>query len=528
MTASLADGQWNAINKQLIAHATESVLEQGMTCFRGGMVRSVEPTAEDRVYGFVADERILAVILDLDHLGYSKCTCEADMCCKHLIAVWYAFCARLGIDPQSVHEHLKRGEIAGYGTPQRERDGRERPSSPGEEGGVAAWRAWFQEVYGEVWQQCRQSLHPMQSVLSEMKGSAKYWDKARQRYHWLHTIEFVLEQVELAYAATDSYSRYYYEMSFTRSVDPWIAHFHELTESLSFVKLTPWEESWLEALIEALRTMALAPEPSLLRWDRLYHLIWERLAAEQTWRQTEQQKLEALLGHNAGLEKRQLTFIQAAMAHFDVVAYQDEEAVDRLRDVDFDRIADLVYSFADQRLEERAWGAFRRWMDYLHEQLADCRNAAILRPYLALCRQADVRQPEAGRLWSERMIALLPHAYAELSEHWLERADYEAWADLQLFIGARPQELDVQDLRAVARHAPSVLIPLYHQAVDEAILSRNRQGYRNAVKLMKKLEKLYQADGRHGQWESFVDHLSHKYQRLRALQEELWKGKVVT
>ena len=528
MTASLAEGQWNDINKQLISRVPKPVLEEGMSCFRNGLVRSVEPTAEERIYGFVSDDRILAVILDLEQLNYSKCSCEGGAICKHLIAVWYAFCARLAIDPQMVHEHLLRDAVAGHQSDRRQSGATQRPQSPGEDGSVEAWRSWFQEVYGEIWQQCRQSLHPMQSVLSEMKGSAKYWDKAKQRYHWLHTIEFVLEQVELAYASTDSYSRYYYEMSFTRSVDPWIAHFHELAESLNVEGMSEWEDNWLWALIGALRTRALDSEASLLRWDRLYHLVWAQLIDSETWRQAEQRILEQSLSGESMAGQRELTFVQSALAHFDVVAGADNSAVERLTQAAFDPIAELIYGFASQRLEERNWSAFRLWMDYLHDQLADCRNAAILRPYLTLCRQADIRQEQAGQQWTERMIALLPHAYSELAEHWLERSDYEAWADLQLFIGARPQELDLQDLRTITRHAPSVLIPMYHQAVDEAILSRNRQGYRNAVKLMKKLEKLYQADERTGQWETFVEQLSNKYLRLRALQEELWKGKVMT
>jgi len=527
MTASLADGQWNAMNQQMIDHIPHSALEQGMTSFRSGMVRSVDQIEENRVYGIVDDVRILAVILDLEQLRYSNCTCQAEGPCRHMGAVWYAYCARLGIEPQAVHEHLLRGEIL----PGRESPGpqtrTERPPSPGADGSVTAWRAWFGEVYGEVWQQCKQSLHPMQSVLSEMKGSAKHWGKARQRYHWLHTIEFVLEQVELAYAVTDSYSKYYYEMSFTRSVDPWIAHFEELSVSLDPAAMSSWEASWTTALIDALRERALDPQATLLRWDRLYHLIWSRLSDSASWRETERRTLEELLEQQS-CDQHQLTFLQSVLAHFDVIEGRDEEAVARLADAAFDPVVELVYGFARQRLEAREWEAFGRWMDYLHRQLADCRNTAILKPYLTLCREADIHHPAAGGRWTERMIALLPYAYSELSEHWMERSDYEAWADLQLFIGVRPEELDMQDVRSVAKHAPSALIPLYHQAVDEAILSRNRQGYRNAVKLLKKLEKLYQSDGRAATWELYVEQLANKYQRLRALQEELWKGKIVT
>jgi hypothetical protein len=126
------------------------------------------------------------------------------------------------------------------------------------------------------------------------------------------------------------------------------------------------------------------------------------------------------------------------------------------------------------------------------------------------------------------MVELLPHSYSDLSDHWLAVKKYEEWADLQLLIGMRPDDLGIQNVREVAKVAPSVMIPLYHQSIDEWINSRNRQGYRMAVKELKKLEKLYKAGKGAEKWDRYLAGIVSKNQRLRAFQEELWKGKIVT
>ena len=45
---------------------------------------------------------------------------------------------------------------------------------------------------------------------------------------------------------------------------------------------------------------------------------------------------------------------------------------------------------------------------------------------------------------------------------------------------------------------------------------------------MKKLERLYKAEKQADKWSRYVDGIVSKHQRLRALQEELWRGKIIT
>ena len=125
------------------------------------------------------------------------------------------------------------------------------------------------------------------------------------------------------------------------------------------------------------------------------------------------------------------------------------------------------------------------------------------------------------------MLGLLPQSYTKLSEHWLRLSRYQDWADLQLLSGVKLEAISLEEVKQVSKHAPQLMFPLYHQSIEAAIQSRNRQGYRLAVKQLKRLSKLYSASQFASRWPVFIEQLTDKYQRLRAFQEELWKGNIL-
>ncbi|MNT90218.1 hypothetical protein D3C72_2310820 [compost metagenome] len=59
------------------------------------------------------------------------------------------------------------------------------------------------------------------------------------------------------------------------------------------------------------------------------------------------------------------------------------------------------------------------------------------------------------------------------------------------------------------------------------MLEKNRHSYKAAVKLMKRLAKLYKKLKREERWEEFLEVFTSRNSRLRALQEELRKGKLI-
>jgi hypothetical protein len=248
---------------------------------------------------------------------------------------------------------------------------------------------------------------------------------------------------------------------------------------------------------------------------------------DDNWRADERLRLEEQASSADPVEeaKRESHFASIALAALDMFEGCDAEAVARLASAPIEPIEPLVQMYAQTRLTERNWDSFDIWMTFYFERRSKGANSRTLVPFLFLCREADLAQPNNPK-WANWMTALLPFSYSSLADHWIEQGRYEEWADLQLLMGMSPDDLDAKDLREAAKSAPQSLLPIFHQAIDDAILARNRQGYKQAVKLMKKLEKLYKALKRTEHWSRYLQSLNDKYYRLRALQEEMAKGNI--
>jgi uncharacterized Zn finger protein len=97
--------------------------------------------------------------------------------------------------------------------------------------------------------------------------------------------------------------------------------------------------------------------------------------------------------------------------------------------------------------------------------------------------------------------------------------------DLQLANRISPLSLYALELRAIEEYDPGLLLPLYHQAAERAVLEKNRASYKTAVRLLKKLYSYYKLLKKEDRWERYINRLADKFSRLRAFQEELKKGK---
>ncbi|UUZ91545.1 hypothetical protein LJK87_39010 [Paenibacillus sp. P25] len=123
------------------------------------------------------------------------------------------------------------------------------------------------------------------------------------------------------------------------------------------------------------------------------------------------------------------------------------------------------------------------------------------------------------------MVALLPRTYQFYTAYLLKAKRYRAWVDLQLANRVSPLNLYSVDLQMLEKQDPALLLPLFHQAVERCVAEKNRTAYKTAAKLLKKLQSLYKKLNRTNEWEDYIYRFAMKYSRLRALHEELRKGK---
>lgn len=505
-------------------HSYTAVLKQAWKLYIGQDVQKVNLYAGNMINGIVKDMELHAVVLDIDHFKYSSCTCQQKLFCEHMAAVFFQYSRSLD-NGKTLAEQAYFKLLGLMHASQSNKLMQSHRMEVSKETEPAAILAKMKQMHGEDWKKCKHSLHPLSHTLTELKGMAKQSEYELQRLHWCMSILFVLQLGERALRAVDSFSRYYHEMTFKRIADPWSAQLKELMQELENQTLQHVERSWIQQMLDFIYEQVVDNDKLMFDWEYTYYDFLSMMAADQDWCAAEEKKLQQATNSYTQADQVQ-TFLNGALATLQMAHNEDEKAIAYLEKCQFDRVQRLIYPMIEKRMHEANWGKVELWMAQLYKQFEEGRQMRSVGPFLALCRKANQLQPEA-ECWTEYMLRLLPNSYIPLSEHLLEQRKYNDWADLQLFMGRKPEDFNAQDLKLIEKQAPHVLLPLYHQAVDIAIQSRNRQGYRMAAKHLKILKSIYNELEEEQRWQQFFAIIQQKTARLRAFQEELLKGKLI-
>lgn len=499
-------------------------IETGFDTFRARKVRTTEyiRASHKWIGTVIGPSTIHPVVVSPDQFAEGSCSCGAEtVLCAHQIALYLSyvntykngFTARdafermMDVQPSPLIATFDASSITPVFPKLEPRD----------------WYADMTAKYGDVYKSCRQSLHGLQNVLSSLKSSSRDWPHTLRTLYWIQAIQFVVEQAELALSSTDSFLRYYYELPFSRVVEPWTSQLLELIDSLRLDEMVATEREGWDAIGRFYEGIKKFDLPSLHPIDSLYYAYLHKSSEDEGLFA----QLEQRLKQRAALELDtvEALFLQKALALIHVLRGQDEAALAMFSKLEFNAIAPTVAECALQRLNEGKFEALEPYMLYLFEPIARGVRTKAQANFFAMCRLAAEHQPQQSR-WEQMLIDCLPYSSTSLGEHWLEHGNYERWADLQQLMGNTVNELDQAHVRQVLKAAPAVLLPMYVQAIHASVELRNRQGYKMAIRLMKKAQKVYEAAQLSAQWSALVADITTRYSRLRAFQEELARGKI--
>lgn len=124
--------------------------------------------------------------------------------------------------------------------------------------------------------------------------------------------------------------------------------------------------------------------------------------------------------------------------------------------------------------------------------------------------------------------ALLPYSEMQYTDFLMHLQDYKRWSELQMYLYAfYPDHIDKHDLQEAHKYDPESVLPIYHHLVVYYIELKGRSNYKLAVRYLKKLKTNYKKLKRIDEWNDYIHYIESQFIRLRALQEELRKGKLV-
>lgn len=106
----------------------------------------------------------------------------------------------------------------------------------------------------------------------------------------------------------------------------------------------------------------------------------------------------------------------------------------------------------------------------------------------------------------------------------IERERYREWAALIHRYRVSYEVAEASGLKLGMKDDPASMLPLLHTYAIQFIEEKNRQSYRRAGRIFKKMKTCAKKCGKTDFWNDYTTLIHEKYRRLRALMEEMEKG----
>ncbi|MEB3100922.1 SWIM zinc finger family protein [Ferviditalea candida] len=544
------------------------ILRRGFNYYLKKNVKSVCGQA-NVIRAEVTGTELYKVEIDPDFFGVSTCTCPYGGFCKHMAAVIFQVFSMMGQRPELLLREVEQANDAAQwkqkqaeqrreqmkekarkrleaeqlaqrkrqnGAP-REHDG----SDPGysqppardkefplqETGRVQDWLQWIDNWFMRqhiVSDYVFQSLY--ESLMEQLSLQTQSWNSALRGWLMLHFQLSVLNRL-------DSFMRergtaYLYGFAYSKSAQIYHSCLDRLAEALESLNLEEAAARFAghaESLIDRIAQLAAEPSRTPVNWKHVYRLIWATLANVETWRGAEVRRLRAVL-HDNSLSSGIKDEAVCGLVHFDILLQQDREAMRKIDLIAHLKTPAIWYPYLNGFRSLKDWNRLLLWLQWLAPEMRSA-NSADLADYQEYWDEL-LQQQSVESEWMNVFGMLLPRAYPYYAKRLLEKERFAEWADVAMAAGYSIFHLDPKDLRLVENADPRSLLPLYHQAVEQLILHKGRQNYRQAVKYLKKLRTIYAKLKQKDRWERFIETLVARHSRLRALREEFKKGKLIS
>jgi len=256
----------------------------------------------------------------------------------------------------------------------------------------------------------------------------------------------------------------------------------------------------------------------------IYRHIWGELLAEKSWIQEEEKRIDAKMNPlSKALASSHLLFLK-----------EEDHLAMNLLETQPTQVVGLYFDWLEDLLSTMQWERAKNWLSFTYKQVKKTMNDQadplfvkdIVRLFVMMYETYATHTNEQAGL--EMILQeLLPYSFTNYEQYVLAKKQYHAWTELHLLYGFEAIELLKEPLKEIEKEAPEAALPLYHLATMQAIEERNRKSYRRAVRYLKKLRMLYKRLKRTDEWHIFIVQIANLYSRLRALQEELRKGKLI-
>ncbi|CAG7644789.1 SWIM zinc finger domain-containing protein [Paenibacillus allorhizosphaerae] len=516
-SSTINDELWHKMLEQVAKTFTEVTLSRGFTYFKQQRVEDLRLTENHMIHARVTGSEDYAVTLNLDNLSSYSCTCPAPPPCKHLAAVMMELADRYGYPSSHImnaKHHLERAEVRSSSLVWLE----QLPDVD-----VSEWHTFLNQYTAHI----KQSYDPgiylnlLRDQLQAMRKASNPLSDIDQKFFELHQELFMVRK--LKDLSAQSSVAYFTSHVLTRAYDNIHAWLSQASEHFNFT-LSP--ERLKQTLAYLRVQMAEEKDKDYLHF-RIYAALWQQeIAPQPDAGQWVTHELSDINSQSTGDAKS----IGCSMvkAYLLISQSRNEEAWTALETGGAlkDAPTSLLIVFLQQLAKAGNWRDLLGWLI----KSAPTFNSRLnndMNSYMNYWKMTAAHLPEAEEHWWKVLKDMLP-----LSSHLIEEALYEqrkwkAWIEMQIHQGHGPFYHRVSVLQPIEKEAPELLLPYYHQAIAHHVSLKNRQDYKLTVKLLKRLQKVYKKMKAVERWDLFFHDFVERHSRLRALQEEIKKGKLM-
>lgn len=532
-TPVLNDEQWSKLLEHVAEAFNEVTLSRGFHFYKQQMVTSLLISSELRSVHATVEEfgENCKVAIDLNRLKSSTCSCPVKSSCKHIASALMELADRLGYPAsQIVNAKMALRRMASLSANVSTLD-----QVPGMT--AQAWHKFLEHYTYLIKPTYDQSSYVelLRQQLTQLKKTPIAFTPVDQLFFELHQKLFILRKIVELNAQTGV--NFFAPATIYHLSD-------ELDDWLKASSMDPAGSNYQERMRQTLtyiRGHMETESPKKLHHFRVFTTFWrywvvseavsenDMATAENTANAEIQKLLTAELSAFEALEAAELSLSLCAGRAY---LYQQQSKPAKAWEVitahaSYMEAPSLLFvPFLTSLERVQNWHEMVHWLYRLRAYYGGKRHYE-LEAYAAYWKIAVAQLPEAEAQMWQAFEELLPTSYRLIETLLYEQRKWKPWVEMQIVQGYDPFAHRVNVLQPIEKEAPELLLPYYHQAVEHYIRLKNRHDYKAAVRLLKRLEKVYKKMKQPERWEAFFNRFVSRYSRLRALQEELKKGKLL-
>ncbi|MBE7104135.1 hypothetical protein FT637_14085 [Bacillus cereus] len=495
--------------------------------YRSGVVYNVDFDGYTLSGTVNAEGSVYSVHIPIRNVTESYCDCFAPTQCEHMLAVLLSAASSFGQvgDVLTLFKNNTKPSLPPIRTARQVLQ-----SSAFEEMDYKSWQTYFENEYESFKkEQARLTYKQMYFLMSLFTDFYTKLERKAPRIVAIHELfklhaalycfQKLLEEIQ-EFEANKLYS-YHQPVNVVRL---FVDKVESTVRDLKTEAIPEESKPILQETARLIHEVFFSTDAYTQERFFIYRHVWGELLRTEEQLQEEEKRIDTKINP---LSKA------LASSHLLFLNNEDLSAMELLKKQPAS-VVSLYFYWLEELLSAMQWDRAKSWLSFTYKQVKETimeqENTVfiqdIVRLFVMMYETSATHTNEQAGL--EMILQeLLPYSFTNYEQYVLAKKQYHAWTELQLLYGFEVIELLKEPLKDIEKEAPEAALPLYHHAAMEAIEERNRKSYKRAVRYLKKLRMLYKRLKRTDEWDAFIIHIANLYSRLRALQEELRRGKLI-